>query len=94
MSYMSLSLTYLVIICLIAIVTLVITAMFFKQENMILGILSILLGAIGVMATHHVGVKYGRYGLSILLGKILQPNRLENRHPYMFKNVIDDKKKS
>lgn len=86
-SYMSLSLSYIALILLLTIILLISVAYFINAKAYIKLILCsiILLGAI--FFVYATGIKYGKYGLEILLGKVLQKKHIKNDFPIILKRI-------
>jgi len=86
-SYMSLSLNYLIILLVLAILLLITVGYYINTKQYIKLIFSIILivGAIGFV--YHTGIKHGRYGLEILLGKAFQKKHIKNDFPIILHRI-------
>ena len=95
-SYMNLSLTYIVIIAGTIIIMLALVAVCSLQKKWLMMVACIGVGSSIIFGVYSTGIKYGQYGLVILLGKMLQPRQLRNDFPLIAKHFIithpDDKK--
>ena len=95
-SYMNLSLNYIVIIVVVLVTMLGLVAVCSLQKKWMMMVLCIVAGC-GIMFTvYSTGIKYGQHGLVILVGKLLQPGALRNDFPLIARHFIithpDDKK--
>jgi len=95
-SYMNLSLNYIVIIAAVLVATLGLVAVCSLQERWAMMVLCIAAGCGIILTVYSAGVKYGQHGLSILAGKMLGPRGLRNDFPLIVKHLVithpDDEK--
>ena len=87
-SYMNLSMGYILIIAVTTITMLAFTAMYAADKNWPMMVVIPCIGVSVIVGVYTTGVKYGRYGLEILLGKMLQPRRLKNDFPLISKHIV------
>jgi len=93
-SYMSLSLNYLIILLVLAILLLLTVGYYINTKQYIKLMLSIILivGTIGFV--YQTGIKHGRYGLEILLGKVFQKKHIKNDFPIILHHIYKEEKES
>ena len=85
---MNLSTSYILIIVVTTITTLAFTAMYAADKNWLMMVVIPAIGGSIIFAVYTTGVRYGRYGLEILMGKMLQPRRLKNDFPLISKHLV------
>jgi len=87
-SYRNLSMSYILIIVVTTITMLALTAMYAADKNWPMMAVVPSIGSSIIYMVYTTGVKYGQYGLEILLGKMLQPRRLKNDFPLISKHIV------
>jgi len=87
---MSLSLLYIGVILGITIVCLITALVMLIKKKFILFLLPLILGGVTCYYIYSVGIKYGRYGITIMLAQVFQPKVIVNNNPYVFKKLIRD----
>jgi len=87
-SYMSLSLLYIGVILGITIVCLITALVMLIKKKFLLCLLPLIIGGVTCYYIYSVGIKYGRYGITIMLAQVFQPKVIVNNNPYVFKKLI------
>jgi len=91
-SYMSLSLNYLVLLLLLGILLLLTVGYFINSKQFIKLIASIIL-IVGTMSfVYYTGIKHGQYGIEILIGKLFQKKHIKNDFPIIQKRLLQERK--
>ena len=85
---MNLSLTYIMIIVVVLVTMLGLVAVCSLQKRWLLMVLCAVVGCGIIFTVYSTGVKYGQYGLVILVGKMLQPRELRNDFPLIAKYLV------
>lgn len=87
-SYMGLSLTYIALLLTTAVVGLALLAYCSTKGNIIALILVALVLVILLFSIFHIGIRYGEYGLEIILAKALQAKYIKNDFPSIEKHLL------
>lgn len=91
-SYMGLSLTYIVLLVLTAVIGLALLAYYSTKGKVLPLILVALIGGGLLFSLFHIGVRYGEYGLEIILGKALQKRHIKNDFPLIERQLLSSAK--
>ena len=87
---MSLSLMYIALIVCTAVVGLILIATFISKDHYIGICISILFMGIGIVSLYNIGIKYGEYGLEIIIGKAFQRKHIQNDFPRIENQLLLD----
>lgn len=94
LAYMGLSLSYLGLIAITIIGTIITAGYTSSGGNWFMLFLTLAVGGGITFYIYHTGIKYGQYGLIILFAKLLQPKTIKNDFPLIAKNLVIETPKS
>lgn len=89
-SYMQLSLMYIALIVLTAVVGLLLIATCIAKDQYIAIVLSVILVTGIIASLYRIGIQYGQYGLEIIIGKFFQRKHIKNDFPRIERQLLAD----
>ena len=87
-SYMSLSVMYLTLIIATTIIGLILLAYYSNQGKVVQLVLTALTCGGLIFSLFNIGVKYGEYGLEIIIGKAFQKKHIKNDFPNIERQLL------
>lgn len=88
LAYMSLSINYIFALLALMTTTLILVAIYSFSQQWIKSFLVIVIGGSSIFYIYNIGIKYGAYGLVILVSKFFQPKQIKNDFPIIGKHLV------
>ena len=90
LSYAGLSMSYIGFMIMVFVCCIIFSAMSTMNNNWLMVLFWMFLGAGIIIALYRIGTKYGDYGLVILIAKLFQPKHIRNDFPLLEHRLLQE----